>query len=445
MTTPQTTAHPRARLLWSAPNGDPPPAAIQAALVAARFALAAPSQRADLAIGVIGSPARFAQSVRDLVQQIRTNSDDAGIIFLGERSLTPSERAHVRRSGECLPADCAPAILIAAIRHRLRLRNLAEECGERLKSIATAARLGEFPPIETSAAAPAVLTLGAPGPTTLAAFAAAERVGRKSIGALNPAQAMRALDHAVFDCLIAAPSSESDPVLSFIRTLRTRPRHQDLPIIVLAKGALTAPEAYGVHVASELAGPEIDADELGMRIVAISRRARLVAAMRRFLTACAGDGVRDRLSGAFTSQFFAAHAARLSARAVATGRALSLIAIRLRPDSVESLTMFPAPPLTDAAKLIRRVTRAEDFLARLSHDAFIAALPATNGVDAAGVAARIRGVVGHAAFRAGAEMSPFAIAAETHVAQHDPDTRFEETIAAALAPLRAASRFEREA
>ena len=392
---------------------------------------------ADLAVIDFRARRVSVQAAQRLSAATRRKAPESAIVYLGSPLLSAPERAHLRRSGELVLVedDLRPAV--ETCRQRLRLRNVAEETGERLKSIAASTRLSEFPPIEASSAPPSVLIAGAPGPLALAAFRIAETINDKSVASLTAGQVMRALELGSFDCAIFIAKSDGDPLFGLARSMRRHRRFRDLPI-VMACGDETARARIAANWGSETLSGEQLGDDLGARVIFLARRARLIAAMRRFLAACAGDGVRDRISGAFTPQFFHQHAERLFARAEQTGRAIALIGLRLAPEAAAE-EAGGARLLTEAARLINRTTRAEDCVGRLSGDTFVALLNATNARDATAAARRIEGVFANTMFRARGRLAPFSVAAATAAVERPAGACVEEAIAGVLAKLNAAT------
>lgn len=245
---------------------------------------------------------------------------------------------------------------------------------------------------------------------------------------------MRALETGAFDCAVFLPKSEGDPLVALSRSMRRHRQHQDLPILLVAPETLPRRRLAAAAAADILPPALIEADLPG-RATAFVRRARLLGAMRTFLNACAGEGVRDRASGVFTPQFFAAHAERVFARADQTHRPAALVGLRLAPPAPDSEDVSSVRTLTDAARLIGRVTRAEDCVARISANTFAVLMSATTTADAFSAARRIEGVIANTMFRLRGEKRLFAVAAATAAVAHAPGQRFEETLAQVLAQL----------
>lgn len=426
---------PRARIVWLSSH-DAPDEAAAACFSKAGYRLVPleEARGADLAVLDLRLRRLSASALQRLVAAIRRVAPECGLVHLASPSLSASERAHLRRSGELVIAGADLRGAVETCRQRLRLRNLAEETGERLKSVAALARASSFPPIETANAPPRTLIAAAPGDAALAALSAAERVSAKTVGAMNVGQTMRCLETGSFDCAVLIPKSAADPLLSLARAMRRHRRLHELPVIVIppqnAPRALLEGAWRGANVVDIVLRAHVSED-LGGRILLAARRARLAGAMRRFLYACAGEGVRDRLSGAFAPTFFAQHAERLFARADQTGRPLSLVALRFVPGTPDA----GPRAFAEAARLVNRVTRAEDFVARLSSDIFVVLLPATSGADADIAAKRIEGVIANTMFRDGDGGKVFAIAAAAAVFERAPGARLEEALAGALGRL----------
>lgn len=428
---------PRARIAWLSPDSDSLIRALPQ-FEKAGYTLADGAAHGPFDVAVIDFRVRrvTARDAQQLAALMRKKSADCGVVYLGPPLLGAAERAHLRRSGDLVLVEENLRPAIEACRQRLRIRNIAEETGERLKSIAASTRLSEFPPIGTSSAPPSVLVAGAPGPAALAALRAVEAVGENCAGALSAGQAMRALEAAAFDCAVFLTKSDGDPLLSLAKSMRRHRRFQDLPIVMIATDDAARGRIAAVWGAETLHSDHV-ADDLGPRVVALARRARLMAAMRRFLTACAGDGVRDRLSGAFTPQFFGQHAERVFARHQT--RSIAVAGLRLAPLAPDLSDNASARTLTEAARLINRVTRAEDCVGRLTGDTFIVLMTATNAQDGAVAARRIEGVISNTMFRSRSRQSPFAVATATACVERVPGAGIEETIAAVMAKLNLAT------
>ncbi len=404
--------------------------ALTTAFHRAGFAIAKPDAGISADIGLIDlrNQAVSPRKAKTIAGALRRKSPESPLVFLVDPSLDAAVRSALRRFGEVIPAHDQLDHVVVRCREILRLRNIAEETGERLKSLATLNRLVEFPVITTTNAQTRILIAGAPGPAAIAAVNAVGAIAGDATCVLNAGQAMRALEHDDFDCAIFLPTAENDPMLAFIRTLRRHPKHAHLAIIQIAEHPADLAN-YARKGARDFALAQQISVELASKAQLASRRARLMRSMRRFLNSCKGEGIRDASSGAFTSLFLTEHANRVCARADQTGRALSLTLASLSDPHGQAST---TQTLNHAARLINRVTRAEDMVARISRKKFIILSPATNVEDATKIGLRISGVLSNTAFRNERTQKPYAIDVVTKSYSRTRGMCIEECVAAGL-------------
>jgi len=363
---------------------------------------------------------------KNLASLLRNGAPEASIFFLIDPALDAPVRAALRRLGEVIPAGDNYAHLIERCRQMLRLRNIAEEAGERLKSLASMNRIADFPSIATSCEPINVLIAGAPGPGASVAIHAASRVAGRCVCVLTASQVMRALESEDFDAAIfVLPHDDATALNSISSTIRRDRRFAGLPVIHIAEDVsdLSAATKLG---ANDMMLRAHAADDLGVKIQVAARRYRLLRSMRRFLRACDGAGVCDPVSDAFSALFLGEHGARLCVRADQTGRPSATALITLRPAEEVALGRNA---LGKAAGLIKRSTRAEDVTARVGPDSFVTCLPATIAEDAVDIARRIDGVLSGAAYHSDNNKMPFAVTVETSVRQRERGQAIEEVIA----------------
>ncbi len=401
-------------------------------------------QSGDSDLGLVDLRERSISSAgaSKLATEIRRRSPESSMVFLVRPDLPAASRAALRQSGEVVVTGENLSPAIERCRHLLRIRNLAEETGERLKSLATTNKLAEFPPIETSNAAPSILIAGQPGIAALAAIGAAQSVSKSCTGVMSVGQTMRALESKSFDCAVFIPESKNDPLFTLARSMRRHPKFQDLPVLFTARNEVEQ-TSFVERGAREVILDDHIRNDLGSRLQAWTRRARLTASMRRFLTACSGEAVRDRISGAFSSHFFQHHGARICARADQTNRPLALLGVRLqqyKSGAEDHRGHNQVVVLRQAATLLRRVTRAEDFLARIAQNLFVIALPSTLVEDAETIGRRIEGVITNTMFRGKSDDQIFSIDVEIAAIARAHGTCIEESVAGLLTSLNTAKK-----
>lgn len=401
----------------------------------AGYELASQNESRSADIGLIDLRGRkvTSQKAKSLAAILRQSAPECAILIIIDPYIDVSVRNTLRKHGELVAVNTQADGLIERCRRTIRLRNIAEEAGERLKTLASMNRLSQFPPIAALSSPLRVLIAGSPGPATLAAVNALSAVADKCVCVFSAGQALRATENAAFDVAIFFPAQKNDPLLSLVRSLRRHPKHASMPVIFPVADPDDA-AALSKRGASDFILYSHVGSELCPKVQIAARRARLLKAMRRFLQACEGEHVRDAASGAFTTDFLAEHGARLCARADQTGRPMSLAAVYLQNDNGPSL----APDrraLHQAARLINRVTRAEDVAVRVARDTFILLMPATNQESAQAAGLRIQGVLENTVFRS-ADDALYSVHASVASCSRPAGLCIEESVALALAAVR---------
>ncbi|WP_395073607.1 GGDEF domain-containing protein [Hyphococcus sp.] len=389
-------------------------------------------------IGLIDLRGRQVSSrkARTIAALLRKSSPDSSILLIIDCYLNETARKALRRHGELVTVLTSPDGLIERCRQILRLRNIAEETGERLKTLATLSRLNEFPAISAPASPLKVLIAGEPSPLALTVLNSLQSVTEQCVCVFSAGQALRAIETAEFDAAVFLPKSDSDPLMSLVRSLRRHPKHSGMPIIF----PLEDPDQTATYVlrgAMDFLLASQIASDLASKIQISAKRSRLLKTMRRFLQACEGDSVRDPSSGAFTATFLAEHGARVCARADQTGRSLALVALRIETESKGHGEPEPGKrALHQAVRLINRVTRAEDIVARIAPDIFLLLMPATTGKNAEKAALRIKGVLENTVFRSANDDLLYGIHVGLAACARPEGHCIEESVALALAVLR---------
>ncbi len=396
------------------------------------------ASRADIGLVDLRGAHITPRRIAALTDALRQKSPESVILFLVDAAATEPGGGVLRRFGEVVPIAEKLDHVAARMREILRLRNIAEESGERLKSLSAANRVVEFPTIATDTTMPRALIVGSPGSAALETINALADVSSSCVCVLSAGQAMRALDAEIFDVAIfLPPTDDGGAVPALMRALKRHNRFNRTALLQIRESA------DAMASSARAGGPDFLLREqissaLGARAQLVSRRARLTRSMRSFLRACAGEGVRDPASGVFTPTFLAQHGARLAGRADQTGRPLSLALVHLGVGDAAK-GRAESGTLRQAARIIGKVTRAEDMVSRISADVFAVLCPATTEADAQRIALRIEGVLTNTAFSRRADHSPVALNVTTAAIERSEGVAIAETVAEAMSRLRATS------
>lgn len=416
----------RARVAWIAAGVRGVSPALADAARLARFDLVEPPAASDIAVVDLYDSDPGGGGAAEAVASARRLGAGAGVLIAADAAATSEQRRRLARLGETVFLRTSVEPLIGAVRERLRLATLAEETGDRLKSLVADGRAVSF---STPARKEdgAVLIAGKPSPIALTVSHALGASSRSSVSVFTAGQAMRALDHGGFDGAVFIPADENDLLIALARALRRHREHRRLPVVIVSADEELLDRRAAKDGLDAMTAARAG-DDLARRLETLTRRADMSASMRAFLRSPEGNGGGR---GAANARLFAQHAMRVSANADDKGRSVSFVALAISPKAGTD----PAAArglLDEALRTAGRLVRAEDMIAKLTTTTFIVMLRGTRRDDADRVARRIEGVVTGVQPRATLDLWDVRASA----VERAPGMEFERVIAALVADLR---------
>lgn len=422
------TAQFRARVAWISASGRAAPPALIDAANAARYGFTEENETPDIAVVDLYGADPAGEAATTAIAAGRRSGAGAGLIIAADAGADAEERRRLSRLGETVFLRHSIEPLIGAIRERLRLASLADEAGDRVKSLIADGR-----PVTFSAAIKkhddlSVLIAGKPSPVALAAVNAISAASRSATCVFSAGQAMRALDHGAFQGAVFIPADENDLLIALARALRRHREHRRLPVIIVSADEDLLDKRAAKDGLDTMAAARIG-DDLFRRLETTTRRAAMAAGMRAFLRSEEGNG---GAALAASPRLFAQHAVRVLRRADDTGRSVSFVALSLAPKADGLAGPTARAALDEALRTAARLVRAEDMIARLTATTLIFMLRGTDETDAARVARRLEGVVAGTQPRATLDHSDICAAA----IERAPGVEIERVIAALVADLR---------
>lgn len=425
----------KATIAWLTSDGGAPEPRVHNAAAAAGYALCDPVELTlekpsiHIAVADLRGALHPANSAAEIVAKARALAPAAGLVIAASANVSRETRLALRRHGDVcyVGADAAP--VIAALRERLRLSGLADEMGERIKSLIADGRAISFSGFKEKPRRLSVLVAGKPSPLTLSACNAIQQVATQVSCVFSAGQVMRALDHSQFDCAIFHPAGETDLLIALARALRRHRDHRRLSVFMTSEDdelldRCASRDGFDSILATHLAS------DLAHRLEIAARRARMASAMREFLRS--PDGCGGGKDGAAGARFFAHHAVRVFRRADETDRPASLAALSLIPRNAESDGKGVAAALGDALRTAAKLVRAEDMIARLTPTTLIFMLRGATGAESMNVAERLQGVIAGTLLRSTLEIANVRAAA----IERKPGEDIETAIAGLLRALR---------
>ena len=359
---------------------------------------------------------RTAPDGEDIVIVAEANTDNAAsyartaraaqrrpiAVLLGLSMLTPPPPGldhHADFTG-AIALDAAPALLAAQITAAARTGGAEEE---HLRRLETATGLGAPMPKPYEPRKLKALYIGAPSPIFLSLEAAFARQGGLVAAAFSSFLGFDHLHDESFDAVVLNGAQDSATALSLCSALRRNASLHHLPTMMITAPGDEATKAAAIERgASAIVAVNAPGEtSLGWLFEAIRRERRRSAAEHD------GRALRDIMgdprTGLFRRAPFDAHLARLAGDHNASGRPLSVAALRVlpAPGARQPSEQVWLRGFTEIASLAGRLIRDADCGAVLGGEWIVLAMPATSLGGAKRTAERIASVAECTAFASG--------------------------------------------
>jgi two-component system cell cycle response regulator PopA len=296
--------------------------------------------------------------------------------------------------------DAAPGLLTAQIAASVRAGIAEEELSRRR---ATATALGAPSPVALAPRKLKAIYIGAPSPVFLSLEAAFGRHNGLVAAAFSSFAGFDHLHDECFDAVVLNGAQDPATAISLCAALRRNGSLNHLPTLMVTapgdhatrKSAIERGAAAIVSVNAP-AGPS-----LGWLFEAIRRERRRIAAEHEVRGL--RDVMADPRTGLFLRAPFNAHLARLAGDHHASGRALSVAALRVMPahGARQPPEQVWARGFAEIANLAGRLMRDTDCGVALGAEFVVLALPATSLSGAKRTAERVASVAECTAFASG--------------------------------------------
>ena len=340
---------------------------------------------------------------------------------------------------------CHPQQVHARLTEALRLGVQEAEAQLRRQTLAG---LGVVLPPEPApdGQPPSILFVGSADPAFMHLRSALAGAEAEVVAAFTSFTAFDYLHDRVFHAVVLSALQGNEPAFTICSAMRRNARLFHVPAVLLINPAeFDAVDEAFARGASDLVSPDAPATETRDRILSLAAERRRGLALRAAFDQVRDPAVLDRPTGVYTRDVFAAHLRRMCEAAAQSSRPLSLIVMRVQP-SIFSEQQPSAVALESArrqfGKMLRHLTRAEDFPARLDAGVYVAAMPATPLEEANATAERIRSAAECAAYDGGHSETSVRIALQMSCAELADDegaARLLKRAVDGLSALRAGS------
>ncbi len=265
-----------------------------------------------------------------------------------------------------------------------------------------------------------ILFIGKASPDFMVIINALQKKNVEVVAAFTSFSAFDFLHERTFDAVVMNALDQSEPALTISETMRRNAKLFHVPTLFLVN-----PENFRDHDlayqkgARDIISSRSDTEEISGRILELANYHRIHSQLKREFGSVGGTECLDAETGVFNKTFFTAHMRRICEAMRLTNEPLSLMGIRLRPNSSFEV---PAPKINEAfsqvGTMLKSLVRMQDVTARLDHDVFMIAFPGHDRVSLAPVLGRISGIVDCAAFESGdSDKGAFTISLETVIVE----------------------------
>lgn len=352
---------------------------------------------------------------------LRRNHPESVFLILIDPDLGWDSRMALKRYGTLCPVGERADLIVPRLDRLLENLTLADECGERLKTLSSLNRsAGGGSILETNSKPLQVLMAGAPSPVTLRAMRSMKEGGFDVVAAMSVAQTARYLESDRFDCLVVLPGNRVATYTGLVKMLRRNDRTRTLPILVIPERADQRGRTTGTRFMAQGADTILTAEDaeqaLNSEVTAFARRNRLTASMKQFLRKAASvDGTGQSLVSDLT--FFERHLHRLCDRADNASKPLCLSAFKLTHADGSRLSQRLFDQAIAYAQMIIRET---DLIAAVRQDIFLVSQPGLIASEAARRQANIADVLQEIAFESDNGAGSERLALSTSTVQYAP-------------------------
>ncbi|MGB6231377.1 MAG: hypothetical protein WBF53_14765 [Litorimonas sp.] len=245
-----------------------------------------------------------------------------------------------------------------------------------------------------------VLFVGRADPAYMTFVNAMQGRNAQIVAAFTSFSAFDYLHESEFDAVIISALNSTEPALTIASTLRRNPRHFHVPVLALVDPGnpvrIDTDPGAGIHDVIE---SDRDADEISGRVLELANAYRLHRSMKQEFDDLDAPACRDAATGVFNGAFLNVHLKRVSRDCRARQMPLCILTLKLVPQCVTAVSGKSISQAFDRGiKLVAKVVRMEDIVARLDDATIIVAFPEQRRIEVDRIANRLVAMLEDAAF-----------------------------------------------
>ncbi len=243
-----------------------------------------------------------------------------------------------------------------------------------------------------------VLFIGKADPSFMVIINALQHKGVEVVAAFTSFSAFDYLHERSFDAVIMNTIEQSEPALSISEAMRKNSKLYHVPtLFLIGDGFADAETAYQCG-ARDLISVNANPDEISGRILELANYHRIHEQMKTEMFSIIPEHCRDGSGTVFSYAFFERHLGRVISDAQKANETVTLLGLKLLPESVDGLTQDDLDvTYSESAAIIKDVLRMHDIISRQG-DKFYMAFYDTDEHKTAGIRDRLKALLEDNAF-----------------------------------------------
>ena len=358
----------------------------------------------------------FAEHGSKLAKVIRSHYKTRQIPVIGAMSR-PSPNVS-EGFDSTLFAPMHPSQIANRVNAMVRLGVMEGEIERRLETLRESfdqtPTIGDFSPDRKVR----VLFIGKASPSFMVIINALQDKGVEVIAAFTSFSAFDYLHGDPFDAVVMNALEHSEPAFSISETMRRNSKLYHTPTLFLVDGqTFTAHDAAYDRGARDIIDVNADAEEISGRILELANYHRIHEQMKLDFHELAVDVAVDDTLTADSQPFLRAHLPRMLDDAAKSKLPVTLLALKLVPNSVESVTETALiAAYAQTSDLITNLVRMQDVVCHWEKGVFVLGFYDTNTAEANIILDRISALLDCTVYESGTTSgNTLSISAETSI------------------------------
>jgi len=240
-----------------------------------------------------------------------------------------------------------------------------------------------------------VLFIGKASPSFMVIINALQDKGVEVTAAFTSFSAFDYLHSDTFDAVVMNTLEQNEPAFSICKAMQRNSKLYHTPTLFLVDGdKFTAHEAAYEHGANDIIDQNSDSDEISGRILELANYHRIHEQMKKDYSVLALKDVQDKSGKAYSQDFIRAHLPRVIRDAQKINAPVSLIGVKLQPNTVDSVSLDAIEKAyVKTADLIQNLIRMQDIVCRWTDDILVLGFFDTDRSAAENILTRINALL----------------------------------------------------